>query len=93
MKLKYCLKLSLLVRFLFTMTFLYHFHPLVEYEAQPKDKKVCLELPCSASVPCRCMDCLCCSVCSADCDCVGATADPDLVLQRLLIAKLCVSYT
>ena len=53
---------------------------------------MCLELGCSTSVACRCRDCLCCSVCSARCDCVGATKDPDTALQRLLRPNYCYSY-
>jgi hypothetical protein len=79
--------------FLLTLAFLYQFHSSAEYKAKAKEKKVCLELPCSAREPCRCEDCTCCSVCSANCDCVGATVDPDMVLQRLLLGKPCVSYT
>ena len=66
--------------------------PSDEYDADPVETKVCLELDCSPSVACCCMDCLCCSVCSARCDCVGATKDPDTALQRLLRPNYCYSY-
>ena len=59
------------------------FFPSDTYDAEPGETKVCLELGCSTSVACCCMDCLCCSVCSARCDCVRATKDPDTALQRL----------
>ena len=65
---------------------------LDEYDADPGETKVCLELDCSTSVACRCRDCLCCSVCSARCDCVGATKDPDTALQRLLRPNYCYYY-
>ena len=66
--------------------------PSEEYVGEPGETKVCLELDCSTSVAFRCRDCLCCSVCSARCDCVGATKDPDTALQRLLRPNYCYSY-
>jgi hypothetical protein len=63
-----------------------------EFEAEQEERKICLELGCSATIPCRCKDCLCCNTCSASCDCVGATEDPDTALQRLLLPEPCYSY-
>ena len=63
-----------------------------EYDAEDGGPKFCLELGCSATTPCRCKDCVCCSTCTANCECVGSTVDPDTVLQRLLLPEPCYSY-
>ena len=70
-------------------------HPYIldEFYADSPEGKVCLQLGCSATVPCRCIDCMCCSFCSSSCDCEGATDDPDITLKRLLVPKYCYSYT
>jgi hypothetical protein len=63
-----------------------------EYDADPVERKICLELGCGPGKPCLCSECLCCSYCAAECDCTAAIDDPDTKLEQLLIPERCPSF-
>ena len=57
--------------------------PLVNYTSS-KENKPCEELDCVADNKCTCSQCLCCSVCSALCECPAATHDPNKKIAEIL---------
>ena len=44
----------------------------------------CAELDCEGRGICSCSRCLCCSICSALCDCPSATTDPNKKMAQIL---------
>jgi len=62
------------------------------YAADERATKLCLELPCAPGKLCRCTECMCCSVCTGECGCIGASRDFDFLLQQLLVSQPCFSY-
>ena len=58
-------------------------NPLVDYTS-PKDIKNCQELECVKGLMCSCSNCLCCTVCSAKCDCPASTKDPNKKIAEIL---------
>ena len=62
------------------------------YKAEDVQRRVCLELSCSAGAMCRCSECVCCSSCTGECGCLAASRDFQFILQQLLIEEPCSSY-
>ena len=58
-------------------------NPLMDYTST-KTTKVCEELDCLNDQKCSCSNCLCCTICSTNCDCPAATQDPDKKVAEIL---------
>ena len=58
-------------------------NPLIDYTSR-EDSKVCEELDCTNEQKCSCSNCLCCSVCSAKCDCPASTENPNKKVAEIL---------
>ena len=56
---------------------------LVEYTTD-QETKICEDLDCENDQMCSCSMCVCCSACSALCECQMATRDPNKKMADIL---------
>ena len=55
----------------------------VDYTVDATEKN-CEDLDCEEKQACFCSDCVCCSICSAQCECPVAVRDPDQKMAQIL---------